>query len=54
MFMEHRESRRTAYRKPDGRMIDLTYLEERGIYLTQEDIHRMPPEELDKILRENQ
>lgn len=50
----HRESRRTGYRSSDGRMIDLTYLEERGVYLTQADINRMPPEELDKILREYQ
>nr|WP_264025532.1 hypothetical protein [Mycolicibacterium pyrenivorans] len=47
-----RQSRRTAYRKPDGRLIDLTYLESRGVSLTQADIDRMPPEELDRILRE--
>lgn len=50
----HRESQRIAYRKPDGRLIDLTNLESRGVYLTQEDINRMAPEELDRILRENE
>lgn len=50
----HRESRRIAYRKPRGILIDLTYLESRGVYMTQEDINRMPPEELDRILRENE
>jgi hypothetical protein len=47
-----RSSRRTAYRKPDGRLIDLTSLESFGYVLTQEDIDRMPPVELDRILRE--
>lgn len=49
-----RQSRRTGYRPSDGRMIDLTYLEEHGVYLTQADIARMPPDELDKILREHE
>ncbi|WP_349270928.1 hypothetical protein MPNTM1_02526 [Mycolicibacterium parafortuitum] len=53
LAMEHRESRRNAYRRPDGRMIDLTSFEERGVYLTQADVNRMSPEEIDKILREN-
>ena len=51
--MEHQASRRTAFRRPDGRMIDLTSLEERGVYLTQADINRMSPDEIDQILREN-
>ena len=47
-----RQVRRTAYRKPDGRLIDLTYLESRGYSLTQADIDRMSPDELDRILSE--
>lgn len=48
----NRQARRTAYRKPDGRMIDLTYLESRGYFLTQADVDQMSPDELDRILRE--
>jgi hypothetical protein len=47
-----REPRRMTYRNSDGRMIDLEFLENRGISLTKADIDSMSPEELDKIIRE--
>jgi hypothetical protein len=51
-WLPARSNRRMAYRKPDGRLIDLSSLETCGYVLTQEDIDRMPAEELDRILRE--